>query len=207
MNRYAKGAIAAGAATVLLLGGLGTFALWNDSQSIDAGSVATGQLALDTDDMTGQWYRYVDGEDDPTYYVEEESPIDEATFKVVPGDELIFVATDLKVTADGDEIYFTVAGTLGTPDPLAPQGFTVGDPQLFGDDEIDSAANGSTVEYTFAAVDPGTTVYGLVGNVGVKTETFDVTMRLSFDADDLDDQDVSIDLSDAAIEIQQVVKA
>ncbi|MGU3292552.1 alternate-type signal peptide domain-containing protein [Williamsia sp. M5A3_1d] len=46
MNRNAKGALAAGAAVVVLLGGAGSYALWDDTASGANGSVTTGQLKL-----------------------------------------------------------------------------------------------------------------------------------------------------------------
>lgn len=46
MNKATKGAVAAGAAGILLLGGAGTFALWEDNASITGGTVSTGHLDL-----------------------------------------------------------------------------------------------------------------------------------------------------------------
>jgi alternate signal-mediated exported protein len=201
MNRYAKGAIAAGAATVLLLGGLGTFALWNDSQSIDAGTVGSGRLALDTTGMDGNWYLYVAGDDDPGDY-DPQDAIDIDTYTVVPGDELIFVATGIELDAEGGELYFTVSTTLAGADS---DGFTVTDPELFGDDGLGGSTPATDGE--FAGVDEDTPVYSIVAADGVLTEEFDATVRVSFDADDTDYQNADLDLSDAAIEVQQVVKA
>jgi alternate signal-mediated exported protein len=46
VNRNAKGAVAAGAAIVVLLGGAGSYALWSDSASNTPGNITTGELTL-----------------------------------------------------------------------------------------------------------------------------------------------------------------
>ncbi|MGJ0119641.1 alternate-type signal peptide domain-containing protein [Williamsia sp. MIQD14] len=46
MNRNAKGALAAGAAVVVLLGGAGSYALWSDTATGANGTVTTGELKL-----------------------------------------------------------------------------------------------------------------------------------------------------------------
>lgn len=52
MKKTTKGALAAGAAGVLLLGGAGTLAYWSDSESIAGGDVDSGELSLSQE--TGQ---------------------------------------------------------------------------------------------------------------------------------------------------------
>lgn len=54
MNRNAKGALAAGAAVVVLLGGAGSYALWSDSASNTPGNVTSGELKL-TASGTAAW--------------------------------------------------------------------------------------------------------------------------------------------------------
>ena len=46
MNKIFTGIIAAAAGTTLLLGGAGSFALWNSTSSVQAGTVNAGTLAL-----------------------------------------------------------------------------------------------------------------------------------------------------------------
>lgn len=79
MRKTLKGAIAASAAAVLLLGGAGSLAYWTDSADVDGGSIDSGDLQLVTDDDNpgcSDWQ--LDGGD---------SFVDGKT-KVVPGDEL-----------------------------------------------------------------------------------------------------------------------
>lgn len=54
MNKLVKGSIAGAAGIALLLGGAGTFALWNDSTTVSAGPIATGKLSL-VSDLNGAW--------------------------------------------------------------------------------------------------------------------------------------------------------
>ena len=46
MNKLTKGAIATAAGIALLLGGAGTFALWNGQTTIAGGTISTGTLAI-----------------------------------------------------------------------------------------------------------------------------------------------------------------
>ena len=46
MNRSTKGAIAAGAAAVLLMGGAGSLAFWTADGDVDGGTVTAGTLSL-----------------------------------------------------------------------------------------------------------------------------------------------------------------
>lgn len=81
MNKFVKGSIAAGAATLLLLGGAGTFALWNQSATVADATVSSGTLTLSA--STGTW--------------------NTAPSKWVPGDSYTY-STNLTVTATGDNL-------------------------------------------------------------------------------------------------------
>lgn len=50
MHKNTKAAFAATTAAVLLLGGAGTLASWNDSEIIDGGAIASGELSLTQDE-------------------------------------------------------------------------------------------------------------------------------------------------------------
>jgi len=52
MNKIIKGSIAGAAGIALLLGGAGTFALWNDSVGVNAGTITAGTLTTAT---SGTW--------------------------------------------------------------------------------------------------------------------------------------------------------
>ncbi|WP_420733084.1 alternate-type signal peptide domain-containing protein [Brevibacterium luteolum] len=94
-NRRALKAAAAGALGVALLAGLGTtFAKWNEESSIGDSSLQSGHLNMTVDDA--KWIDVKSGE-----------TIDEAQFKMVPGDTLLYTAT---VTPDlvGDNLVATL---------------------------------------------------------------------------------------------------
>lgn len=86
MNKFVKGSIAASAATVLLLGGVGSLAYWNDSAGLTVASISTGTLALH-------------GAEDGTWTG--------APAVWVPGDKAVYT-TDLTIEATGDNIEGTL---------------------------------------------------------------------------------------------------
>ena len=67
MNKLLKGSIAGAAGIALLLGGAGTFALWNDTAAASGGTVQSGNLSvvlngspawkdISPDSATTSWY-------------------------------------------------------------------------------------------------------------------------------------------------------
>ncbi len=102
MNKLVKGSIAGAAGIALLLGGAGTFALWNDSATLtDAGTVASGQLEI-TDTTGGTWVDLKNNNN---------NPVDISNFKIVPGDHLKYTE-DLELVVSGDNLKFTVTETI-----------------------------------------------------------------------------------------------
>ncbi|WP_434618343.1 alternate-type signal peptide domain-containing protein [Arthrobacter sp. A5] len=91
MNKMVKGAIATGAGVLLMVGGGGTLATWNQAQNASMGSVVSGDLNLEVNTATdkGHWTN-ASG-----------TTVDPAVYKVVPGDVLTYTQ-DLKVTLTGD---------------------------------------------------------------------------------------------------------
>lgn len=89
-------ALAAGALGLLLLGGAGTFALWSDEESIDAGDITDGELTLAV--AGGAWTQGGD-------------PVDIATFRMVPGDTITYQAT-VTPTIVGDNLSATLTSTV-----------------------------------------------------------------------------------------------
>ncbi len=106
MNSKMKGAIAAGAATVLLAGGAGTMAAFNAGTGGVGGSVGAGSLAL-TAAGSPAW---TDGH----------GAIDVATYRAVPGDVVTYTASYV-ITAKGTNL----KANLG-----ADSGAITGDPAL-----------------------------------------------------------------------------
>lgn len=212
MKKTTKGAIAVGAATLLLLGGGGTFALWNDSADVNAGSVWSGQLEL-TGGTTGTWYHYDEFLAEGT----DADPITIASYNVVPEDDLIFVTDAVTLTAEGSNLFYTFSSNVDTA-TAAGLGYTV---TTLGY----SAVTPTPTAITLSTALPGTSAAALEdeytdGNTNVAegalvwsytsatqdTETFNVGLRVVFDADNTDDFDSELDLSALSFQLKQVVK-
>ncbi len=102
MNKLTKGSIAAAAAGVLLLGGIGTVAFWTDSETIDGGSVTAGTLSLGTPvcTPTGDAWVYATGN----------AGAGDPVALIVPGDTIAKVC-EFPIVATGDNL----TATLTTP--------------------------------------------------------------------------------------------
>lgn len=109
MKKSTKGAIAAGAAAVLLLGGAGTLAFWTAEDEVDLGAVESGNLQLSLDPC-----------DDWVY----EGTTDAVT-KIVPGDVIVSSCTG-EVTGEGDNLFAEIEldqdSVDATRDLLGPGG-------------------------------------------------------------------------------------
>jgi alternate signal-mediated exported protein len=138
MNKFTKASIATGAGIVLLLGGAGTLAYWNDSAEVGAGSITAGTLAIDSV-AAGNWYEASDLG----------TPIDPDTFLVVPGDSLVYIES-FEVTATGDNLEASIVadasdidtGAWGA-DLTASTALSIGGAAV---SSIDSDNDGATVE-------------------------------------------------------------
>ncbi len=99
MNKMAKGAIATGVGVILLVGGGGTLATWNQASNASMGQVVSGDLNLAAD--AGAWTN-ASG-----------TTVDVAKYKVVPGDTLTYTQP-LTVTLTGDLMVAKLAVTGAT---------------------------------------------------------------------------------------------
>ncbi|WP_081371260.1 alternate-type signal peptide domain-containing protein [Rhodococcoides fascians] len=101
MNKATKGALAGGAAVVLLLGGAGSYALWSDTETIaGGGAISTGILKLEPVGV-GTWTDI-----SPSAPVTP-GDLDIAAFNMVPGDVLAYDVT-FRVDAEGDNLQATL---------------------------------------------------------------------------------------------------
>ena len=127
MHKPLKGAIALGAAGLLLLGGAGTYALWSDSVDLAGGTVNAGQLEF-VSTTPGEWRDVSDGA--PGTVIS-----DISTFQIVPGDVLTYsLSTTLR--AQGDNLAATIAADPTTID---------GPPELLADVEVSTAVMTGTL--------------------------------------------------------------
>ncbi|ORL32652.1 hypothetical protein A5N78_07030 [Prescottella equi] len=87
MNKKTKGAIAAGAAAVLLAGGAGTMAAWNSSASLPSATITAGELKVTEKAGTpGTWTWATAGANSGTTF-------NPATDKLAPGDSVSYTGT------------------------------------------------------------------------------------------------------------------
>ncbi len=107
-KRTAKGALAAGVAAVLLMGGASTLAFWTDGESIEGTPITSGELKLGTP-VCGSWL--LDGATTFTNQL------------IVPGDVLSRVCT-IDLIATGEHLGATLGISpvaFGTPNALTGQ--------------------------------------------------------------------------------------
>ncbi|MGO2539999.1 MAG: alternate-type signal peptide domain-containing protein [Specibacter sp.] len=150
MKKVMKAAIAAGAAGALLLGGAGTMALWSADTDINAGTVSTGHLTLDSS-AAGAW---ADASADAASTI-----FDPATDHLVPGDTVEFSQT-VTIGADGKNL----KGEL-----------TVGDLASAVPTEL---ADDVTVTVAAAPTDPNLTVVGSTVSFA-EPGTYDVPVTIT----------------------------
>ncbi|MCJ0901930.1 alternate-type signal peptide domain-containing protein [Rhodococcus sp. ARC_M6] len=133
MKKTTKGAIAAGAAALLLTGGAGTMAAWNASTGTSgAATVTAGSLSISEAPGTGVWKLGT-------------AAFDPATQKIVPGDVVTYSAT-YNYTLVGTNLKATLkpslSGLTGTANALQAQ-LTVANAN--GADEVVTASGTRTI--------------------------------------------------------------
>lgn len=101
MKKTTKGAVAAGAAAILLAGGAGTYAAWTaTSTNVAGGDVSTGYLTVTQEPGAG-WTWTTPGKS---------GTFDPATMSLAPGDSVEFVG-DFKLGIKGTNL--TATATVG----------------------------------------------------------------------------------------------
>lgn len=109
MKKIVKASIATTAGVILLLGGAGTFATWNDSANAQGAAITAGNLEVDgLADKAGVWTT-ADG-----------TTIDIAAYRIVPGDVLTYTKA-MKVGAEGDSLDATLGLTEESISPVDPK--------------------------------------------------------------------------------------
>lgn len=159
MNKTAKGALAAAAAAVVLMGGVGSLAYWTDDQTVSGATIDSGQLSLGTDDTNtgcGGWT--LDGGD----------PFVAGTTVLVPGDTVTETCA-FTLTATGTHMSGTVAASTPTL-----TGTLAGALQT----TVSDVTIGGTSAQTFTSADNGKTV-GLTVTVAFPASSDNSTEQLS----------------------------
>ncbi|MCR1783098.1 alternate-type signal peptide domain-containing protein [Nocardioides carbamazepini] len=104
MKKTTKGALAAGTAAVLLMGGAGTLAYWSDTANIGGTSISTGSLALENDNCGG-------------WVLDKGDVVNEAVYTnqlLVPGDSLTRVCS-FQIEASGAHLEATLTTPAAVP--------------------------------------------------------------------------------------------
>lgn len=131
MKKVAKGAVALGVGTVLLLGGAGTFAYWNHSVNAGAGTVTAGNLEL-TKVGAGVWKDKAG------------NIIDISTYRIVPGEDL-FLEQKLDVKLEGNQVVAYLSISAGSDASTFTSNFVYG--SNFKDAEGTPVYNPLTTSY------------------------------------------------------------
>ena len=96
MNKSTKGALAAGAAAILLLGGAGSLAYWNATQDAGTADIKSGNITLSVPDCTTAGGSH-------GWQLENGDAYVPGTTKVVPGDTISKVC-DMTLVLTGEHI-------------------------------------------------------------------------------------------------------
>lgn len=169
MNRSTKGALAAAAAGALLLGGAGSLAYWNSSQTVTGGSISSGTLTLtqEAGQSCSAWT--LDAAGGPTAYTP-------GTTLVVPGD-VITKTCDYTVHASGAHLAAnltmdatTITGSNTLAAALTPGAtYTLGGTPVTTGQSITSTDDGAvlhaTITVTFDSGTSGVTAQGLTAGL------------------------------------------
>ncbi|QKE01770.1 alternate-type signal peptide domain-containing protein [Nocardioides marmotae] len=164
MNKTAKGALAAGTAAVLLMGGAGSLAYWQSEVKDGAGTVNSGRLSLEQDGA-GSWTH--NG-------VAVANPVDVVA---VPGDVFVFSGATYVVEAEGDDLAAELSVTPGTATGTlagvldVDAVFTLGPDAFTGPATLDEGNDGNVVGVTITVDFP----FGSVADNNSQSSTLDLT--------------------------------
>ncbi len=181
MNKLTRGAIAAGAGLVLLLGGAGTFALWSDTATLSGSTITAGELKFGTVGSP-QWTNVTNGGNTAI--------ADISTFRIVPGNTVKLTQT-VQITATGNDLVAQLT--------YDPGSITIA-PELQ-----------SRITITLGATSNNANVTSLGGNLfkvtpaaGVSTVTVTVTVAFDPATPNLEGQAKTVQLSGLKLTLTQV---
>ncbi len=170
MNKNTKGALAASAAAVLLLGGAGSLAYWNDTASVAGGSINSGTLNLDSSSCTTAGWKVTNTARGVT-----DQAFNPTTGSIVPGDTLTKTCT-VAVTATGANLKASLAATGGatTASTMASSAYSVTGSFKIGSTAISSVTSADTNKTIDAVITVAFPFGTSVDNVSkLKTVQFD----------------------------------
>jgi alternate signal-mediated exported protein len=191
MNKLTSGAIVGTLGIALLLGGAGTFAMWNQSTTANAGTVASGTLTI-ANSGTPTWKNVsADAAAGGTTIA------NIASYKIVPGDTLEMTQT-FTVAASGDNLKATLAY-----DPASITTATTADAALKAATTVNFTATGGgiTTDATTKVVSVASTT------AGVNTVTVKLTVSLPATVSGVTAQGGSLNLSAVSFSLAQNTRA
>lgn len=169
MQNTTKGALAAAAAGVLLLGGAGSLAYWNDSKTVTGGAISSGTLTLtqDAGQICSAWTLDVAG--GPTAYTP-------GVTLVVPGDVITKTcdytvhATGAHLAADLSMDATSITGSNALSAALTPGAtYTLDGSTIATGQHVTSADDGevlnAAVTVTFDSSTSGLTAQGMTAGL------------------------------------------
>jgi alternate signal-mediated exported protein len=143
MNKSTKGALAAGSAAVLLLGGAGSLAFWTADGAAEGGSITAGDLKLTDGTCDTDWV-YAAGSAGAGNPVDLFVPGDEITKQCTFGLQATGDNLTAKITAPAS-VSYTSTGSATALSLTADTTFTVDDLPLAAQAAPTPIANGGTV--------------------------------------------------------------
>jgi len=183
MNKLLKGAVAGAAGVALLLGGAGTFALWNSTETVNVGSVASGTLSIAATG-TPTWK---DISPDKTA----SAIADISSFKVAPGDTIELTQV-VRIDAVGDNLRATLSY-----DKLSIGAASVKDQALLDQLVITLDATGGANVVRIA----GTQTFAVTP--ASSTSTVTATVKIAFPSSVTGATNGTVDFSKLAFKLQQ----
>lgn len=166
MKKTTKGTIAIAAAITLLLGGAGSLAYWQESATISAVPIATGQLHVTTQPGTWAVKR------NATAAAQQ---IDPATFKMVPGD-IVTYTVPFSTLADGTNLAATATVAWGGAGTL-PTGMTSSTGGTYNGAAIPASSTFSVVKGASAVT--GQLVFTLTWDFGTAGSTAGMSQSIN----------------------------
>lgn len=206
MNKLVKGAIAGAAGIVLLMGGAGSLAYWNDSAQAGpasgSNSITAGTLTI-TAQNAGTWTKGMYN-NAGTQTVAPAAVANLSNVRVVPGNRLVYTQV-FNVVGTGDDLFFTIGSTNGAVTAASASAADVA---------LAAAINGSgTTAFSVGSVTGGTVVaattpgvYKVSSNAGTAA-TITVTWTINFPfgaAVDNTTKTGAVNLSQGSITLTQV---
>lgn len=184
MNKLLKGSVAGAAGVALLLGGAGSFALWNSTQELNVGSVASGTLSIAAVADTAAWSDVSTGVAVPIANI--------ANFKIAPGDT-IKLTQDVEIDAVGDNLRATLSYDADSLATLTPA-----DDELLAD--LDISLEATTLATNIVRI-PTTDTFAVTP--AASTSTVKLTVTIVFPAEKETGKDGTVNLSNLAFKLQQ----